>query len=508
MTSLIIGTIISLVLLIGWFILRTAENKWKAGVDAKRLEVKDEYSKAEVARWEQRQAFSVPHTGLIRKGLITAAVFAFSVGFFNGAFFYAEPTYNYHVRTIGGTEKFPMGSTGYQAHWFGRYKPWKRNMSVLAGGLSDNGDDNLTDTSEDKVSAQIPAEKVIFLDQVDADVSATARFRLPMDEEGFKKVVHEFRTPENLLRSSIVPVFREVIQATPSLMSAEEYFSGSRTEFNSEFQNQIKNGIYIVRRIETVEDDPTNTNKASANASLEEDQKDYGDGKKVVFKVEKRLDANLQPLRNDVPFKEYGIEVVDARVMHVDPNDEFQTRMKQKQQASADRAVARERRMQEEEQKLFAVAKGQREQAEKQAAALVDQVQKTTDAETDKQLAITKAEQFKEQAEIDKETAQIKLEQSRLDAERQRTLADAEAYEREVILAADNALSQKLETEKYIQDRWATAYEKRNVPAQVWNMGGEGSVPVGGDMEIRAFMQMMTMQAAEALNYNRDINKK
>ena len=70
------------------------------------------------------------------------------------------------------------------------------------------------------------------------------------------------------------------------------------------------------------------------------------------------------------------------------------------QQAAADRAIAREQRIQEEEQKLLAVARGEREVAERQAAAKVIQIEKTTDAETEKQLAITAAEREREAARI------------------------------------------------------------------------------------------------------------
>ena len=33
-------------------------------------------------------------------------------------------------------------------------------------------------------------------------------------------------------------------------MAAGEYYAGGRTEFNSEFENQMSNGIYLVKREE------------------------------------------------------------------------------------------------------------------------------------------------------------------------------------------------------------------------------------------------------------------
>ena len=58
-----------------------------------------------------------------------------------------------------------------------------------------------------------------------------------------------YRTPENLLRTELIPAFQETLGATAALMSAEDYFQGGKTEFNNEFQRQMENGIYIVRRV-------------------------------------------------------------------------------------------------------------------------------------------------------------------------------------------------------------------------------------------------------------------
>ncbi|VAW69752.1 hypothetical protein MNBD_GAMMA09-2310 [hydrothermal vent metagenome] len=188
------------------------------------------------------------------------------------------------------------------------------------------------------------------------------------------------------------------------------------------------------------------------------------------------------------------------------PNKKFVERMQLKQQASADRAIAREQRVQEEEQRLLAIARGEREVAERQAKAKVEQIQKTTEAETDKQLAITRAEKFKAEAAIAKDTAEINFLKAKIEAQTVRTLAEAEAYQKKVILQADNALAQKLDAEIQIQKLWASAFSQREVPTTVFGSGQSGA-PVGSDAEVKAFMQMLTLDAAKRLNYNREVNK-
>jgi len=421
----------------------------------------------------------------------------------SNSIFYAEPGYIYHVRTILGDEKV-VSDVGYQFFLFGRTNAWKRAMTVQAVTGGDESQ-QYAEVESTETSGAMPPMQIMFLDQVDAHAESTVRFSMPTDQEGFLKLAHEYRSPANLLRTALIPAFKETLQANASLMSAEDYYSGGRTEFNNEFENQMINGIFVVRR-EEVSIRSLRQQKGSANVSLGKDQEDYGDESKVTFIVSKVLDDKGIPLRKPQKFVDYGIAVVDARVTDMKPNQRFVERMQLKQKASADRAIAREQRIQEEEQRLLAIARGEREVAERQAKAKVDQIEKTTEAETDKQLAITDAEKLKEEAQISRETAQINLDKAKIDSETKRTLAEAEAYQKKVILEADNALAQKLETELSIQKVWAEAYSKRKVPQYVFG-GGSGGVPVGGDAEVKNFMQLLTMDAAKNLAYSREVEK-
>ena len=429
-------------------------------------------------------------------------VLMFVVSSFNGMFFYAEPGFKYHVRTILGEEKM-VSDTGFNTYMFGRYNAWKNAMSVQAS--ASGGGEITAERDGAQMSANLAPKSLVFLDQVDAFVSATARFELPSDEDAFLRLARQYRTPENLLRTELVPAFEETLGATAALMSAEDYFQGGKTEFNNEFQRQMENGIYLVRRIETqVASGQTRT--GTANAALGENQEEFGEDTKTVFVVQKLLDDAGQPRRKAQSFAKFGISMTSARVTDVNPNTKFKDRMALRQQAAADRAIAREQRIQEEEQKLLAVARGEREVAERQAAAKVIQIERTTDAETEKQLAITAAEREREAARIAKEQSEILLEKARIDAEAVQVAADAEAYAKSQILAADNALAQKLEAEIEIQKLWAAAFAKRNVPQYVFGASnGEGGSPVGSDDEAQRLFQILTLQAAERLDYDRRI---
>lgn len=432
---------------------------------------------------EDLKVHQLPKAGSVALQVVASVLFVWTT--FTNIMFYAEPSMIYHVRTITGNEIVVANTTGYTPHYFGRIDEWKRAMTVQA----DAGANGLS-------SANIGIQNIMFLDNVDADAQATVRFSIPTDKETFLKLAHEYRTPDNLLRTALIPAFKETLQANASIMSAEEYYAGGRSQFNNEFEKQMADGTYQVKRNEVLVQ--AKFGKGTANASKEE-QDVYGEDTKTEFIVEKVLDENGMPVVKIQKFTNFGISVVEARVTEMKPNQKFIDRMQLKQQASADRAIAREQRVQEEEQRLLAIARGERKVAERQAEALVKQIELTTNAETEKQLALTSSNKVKEQAAIAKDTAAINLETALIKAKTVIALADAEAHAKTVSIEADNGLKLKLDAEVKIQTVWAAAFSKRNVPHTVMGVAGNS------DGDATNFMQIMTMQAAKNLNLDRSL---
>lgn len=442
------------------------------------------------ALWGAKHKGGLPVPGLVFPVIGGLSALTLFMGLFNQMFFYADPGYQYHVRTIFGTERVVDGvtDTGYNLYMFGWATPWKKALTIQAVDRDEAGGVE----SDSSASASLPSQNLVFLDQVDANVEATVRFRLPDDDQSFLKMAREYRTQENLLVTSLVPAFRETLQATASLMNAEEYYTGGRNSFNRDFEDQMQSGIFVVRRIETERTTlPSERARSTANASLGAAQQTGDDEQQVVTAVERVTGADGQLLRKDQAFTNWGIQVIEARITDVDPNAAYKTRMERRQQASADRSIAREQRTQEEEQRLLVIAKGDREVAERQAAARVEQIAQTTGAETAKQLAITQANQRKEQADIDRATAEIRLAQAKTDAQARTVAADAAAYEKRKLIEADDALAAKLEAWQKINEVWANAAKTAPVPGVVMGGNGEGS-------RMSSFEQMMGVWAAQS----------
>ena len=427
---------------------------------------------------------------------IVAAAFI-GWGGWSGAMFYAQPEFNYQVKTFTGDVIGYSGSTqfGWQYKGFGDVNAWKRNLSIS------HTDDVANE--EEMTTAQLTPHTIRMLDRVDGTVEQTTRFKLPDDVETFLKLAAEYRTPDNLIRTELIPTVQQVITASSSLMSAEDYFNGKRNEFQLDFEYQMRNGIFMVDRKEVTTTSAARQT-ASADASKGANQEEFGTQTQTRFVVTKLTNQDGTYKVNKHNFTNFGIMVVDAKITDFDPNDQFKRRMEQQQQASADRSIAREQRIQEEEQKQLAVVRGDREIAEEQARVKKAQIKRTTEAETEKALALITATRMKEEAAIQKETAQLQLDRDKIAAQSRKVLADAEAYAKEAVIKADNALAQKLEAEIKIQEVWAEAFASRAVPNNVFSSGASaGDTPTGSNSELQMMMQMMTMDMAKKLDYDR-----
>ncbi|MFJ4066335.1 SPFH domain-containing protein [Pseudomonas sp. NPDC089996] len=408
---------------------------------------------------------------------------------FNAVLFYNEAGQMTHVRTIFGEEKV-VEEVGYATKWFGRSTAWRRTIGVQSALQVDSLEDNRSGHP----SITIENLPIVFLGNVDAKAEFSTQFRLPSGE-AFLKIAQEYRTPDNFLQRALLPAVKETLQATASMMSADDYYAGNRSHFGAEFENQLRNGLYLTSRKEIrVQRDNYPAQTAILQSGTE--QGSFGDNSATRFVIEKRLDKDGQELRKQQQFRLFGVELVDARVTHIDPNPQYQQRMVRVQQALAELAVARQNRLKEEEEKQLVSARGAKDVEAKRQESLRQQIERTTAAETEKQLTLINAEREKRRAEIDKQTAELLRDKARVNAEATRITADAEAHAREASLKADGALQTKLEALVQINRVWAEAAARAPVPSVM--MGGSDA-GVGRQDEMSKLMTVLATKAAKDL---------
>ena len=415
----------------------------------------------------------------------------------SGGFAYNDAGYCQHIRTVFGTESSNCKTGWYFVGW-GRSTAWPHEITVA----------NTIDPEAAGSSVSGPY-RVRLADNWVGDVTQTTRFGIPQDVEQFIAMARKFRSPERLITTTLKPAVTASLDSVANMYTLEEYYAGGkRDQFKSEYKEAIEKGRARVRQV-TVSRSGVNVSRAAASDSeVVKDTSEVGDTAMNKVVMEKVTDASGNVIRVKHDYAEHGITVSSAILENLDPDDTFEAQIQARKEAASRRIVAREQRLEQEEQRLLAIQAGETQIAKRQAEAKVVQIQQTTDAETKKKLSLIEAERQKEEAEIAKQTAALQLEKARIDAESVQVTADAEAYAKEAILKADGALQQKLAAWVQAQRVWSQAAAQINVPTTVFNSGGEtGSVNGNAISTIDQFMSMMMMKTAKDLNVDPSITK-
>lgn len=411
-----------------------------------------------------------------------------------GGFSYNDAGYSQHVRTIFGSES-AVTTTGWYFSGWGSSTQYPHFITVAHTNAGDAGGTNIS-----------PPYRVRTADNWNGDVTQTTRFAIPQDDAQFLEMARAMRSPERLVTSVLRPAVTASLDSVANLFTMEEYYAGGqRDQFKTEYQDAITQGRARVRQQTVFVNSGMSGFDAVAN-DLDTTQEGDSAGETQQRRIQ------MVPVRDDSgnvirvahDYASYGITVASAILEQLDPDDRFEQQIEARRQAASRRIIAQEERREQEEQRLLAIQRGQTNIATRQAEAEVAQIEQTTNAETTRQLAVIAANQRREEAEIARETAGIDLERARIEAETQQTLADAQAYERRVILEADNALSQRLEAWVTAQQYWAEAAAEINVPTTVFAGGGDGST--GNALgTVEQFMQIMTANAAQEIGLNTQI---
>jgi regulator of protease activity HflC (stomatin/prohibitin superfamily) len=415
----------------------------------------------------------------------------FSIG---GAVGYNDAGFCQHTRTIFGNETSTCQTGWYFAGW-GTSTAWPHYITV-AHTFDATGENAGT------VFLGSIAEpyRVRLADNWTGDVTQTTRFGIPQDEAQFLEMARTFRTPERLINTTLKPAVTASLDSVSNMFTMEEYYSGGkRDQFKSEFKDAIEKGRAQVKQVSLNQAGGVIRNRAaSSDSEVAQDTSEIGDTEVRRIIMEKVTDESGNDVRITHDFTEIGVTVASAILENLDPDDKYEEQINDRKAAASRRVVAREQRLEQEEQRLLAIQQGETDIAKRQAAAKVEQIEKTTNAETTKKLALIEAERMKEEAEIAKQTAAINLDKARIDAESVTVAADAEAYAKEAILTADGALAQKLEAWVAAQRVWADAASKINVPSTVIATGDGGNA--GSALgTVDQFMNMLMVKTAKDL---------
>jgi len=414
----------------------------------------------------------------------------------SGAFQYNDAGYCQFFQTIAGTEGSTC-TTGWYFQGFGKSTPWEHYVTIA----------HTNDTAAQGGSSVNGPYSIRMSDNWNGVVTQITRFAIPQADTEFQAMHKAFRSKERLIQTTLKPAVTQSLDSVSNMFSMEDYYAGGqRDQYKTEFRDAVIKGRAMVKQqISYVKLDESGGQAANDMDSTSDTSTT---GIRTTRKVQmvKVNDAKGNAIREVHDYAKWGITVASVILENLDPDDVFEDQIAERKAAASRRMVAQTKRGEQEEQRLLAIATGDTDIAIKQAAAKVVQIQRTTDAETEKKLVLITASQVKEQAEISKQTAQIKLDQAKIDAEAVIVTADADAYEREQLLASDNGLALKLDALVQMNEDNAKAFAQRQVPNTVVYTAGAESGALGANDEIANIATTQMLKNLKALDL--DLNVK
>ena len=398
--------------------------------------------------------------------LVVVVVALFVAAFIN-PFAWNDATERTVVTQINGKQFVEFKPGVFYAGFFAKETPYPNQISVSHMDSLFDGSYALHDNT-----IEIGVIKdVRFNDATTATISGITQYILPSGEKEMLEIHNAHRSPESFVQRRLAPYTIECLKSSAQLMSSEAHYSGGRAQMTQDYMDQLKNGSYLLNIRELVTYD-----------SLEKSNK-------RVYAVQIQIGKDGTRLRKFSSIKEYSVIVGDAQIIDVDYERKVDEMLAKKIDAATKASISKQELMTAQQKQLTAEAQG------KQKLVEIEYIQKQ---EQTKQ--IVAAQTLVELAKQDLIKQDIALQASAKEAAKIKTLADANAYEKQKLMSADGALDKKLTAYTTVMQYWADAFGKYQgamVPTYMMGNGPGGAGNAGTN-----FMQLMSMQAMKDLNLN------
>ncbi len=249
--------------------------------------------------------------------------------------------------------------------------------------------------------------RITFNDGGEAWISGEMRYATPITEDNRHKAHREFVGNQDNISAAVMAHLINCAKATGPLMSASEHHTARKAEFTQLVDNQLRDGLYEMRRVERV---------------IREDP----DGGKTttIIATEIITDENGMPKIAQVsPLKEYGIEVRQFSITKTNYDEKTKEKFAAKKDSYLRAEQAKTEREEEVQQRLMIIERGYRQIAEVEAEANKARAEQVINAEREAEVAEIQATQrvaVAEQAKLEAETQSrqlVEVAKLELDAE-------------------------------------------------------------------------------------------
>jgi len=313
-------------------------------------------------------------------------------------------------------------------------------------------------------------------------ISGTARIILPVAEERAINLITQsgYRSYEDMEQKLILPVVRNALRLTANLMSARQSYADKRPDYITWAWDQIQNGLYA-----TVEETRNVIDPVS------------GEMVTKTFKIIMR-DKTGNPIYQRNPLEDTGITLANFEIKEFVYADKVKAQIAAQQEAlmAVETAIANSKRA--EQDALTVEAQGKAKVMIAKYEKEQEKVRAVVDAQKEKEVAVLQAQKELDVSKLQKDAAGFTKRKEIL-------LGQGEAERKRLVMAADGALKQKLETYLEVNRLYADAmakYQGQWVPNIVM---GQGSGQQGNGAQ--ELINLFTIKAARDLSLDMSVQK-
>jgi hypothetical protein len=369
--------------------------------------------------------------------------------------FYAQPGYQYMLVHLNGSKQ-AVFDEGPHLRWAAKIVPWQKfiDVKVVPEGKSTKDIEGVMDPIG-----------IRFIDQVEADVILSNRFQLPSTEADFIKFAIEFRTLDNFVNNTLIPTVNEVVSNTGYMFAAQDYISGSASDFRSAIEDQLKFGSFSIEKTAHYD-----TLYADVQVKGKREIREI----KTRYEVKKRLDPDGLPILMQHDIAKNNVIVSQVIVDDVELEGDFRQRLKAQRDESAKRQLEQQKVKTAVDAQARILAEGERDKASERVTQEKEQVK-----------ALIAIETKLKTEETNRQLAKIQLETKKLDAAAIKVGADAKAYKNAKLVKAGLTPQERALIDKDTAIGVAAEIAKMRWP-QTMIVGGDGAD--GGGMPLESLI--------------------
>lgn len=326
---------------------------------------------------------------------------------------------------------------------------------------------------------------VQFNDGGHGTIKGSIQCDLPTDHTALTEMHRKFPTQEQVENSLIKTATEGALYLVGPLMSSRESYAEKKNDLIRYVTDQVEHGPYRTRQNhQWIKDPITNQDKETVTAEIV-------------------MDKNGNPERQEPSaLGQYHIKCYQFTINKIDYDPVVEAQIKQQQQITMNVQTSMADKVLAEQRAQTAEANGRADATTAKWKQETIKATEVTKAEQEKQVQITNANRDKEVAETNAAQRLAVADLDRKAAEQKKQeltlLGEGEAARKKLVLAADGALTQKLEAWQNVSFKYAEALRGAHLVPQ-FVMGGGGP---GGSQQTSAddYLRIIAAKAAKDIS--------